>query len=169
MWNPGKQIWSYHKNVKVDPMSSLVHFWAKSFKTFHEILCSRILPCLILPWNRSRSTEDLHLNYLVSTRVPDASCQVSQPFVNWFWRRRVLKAFIIYGRGGHIGHVTWTIQTYFCFCQPWGLHMKYEYNWLIGFWGNVWNCKLMVVLGSKVKQWPWPFLPQIFIYLLRQL
>ena len=27
----------------------------------------------------------------------------------------VLKVFTIYGRGGHIGHVTWTIKTYFCF------------------------------------------------------
>ena len=25
----------------------------------------------------------------------------------------VLKVFTIYGRGGHIGHVTWTVLTYF--------------------------------------------------------
>ena len=72
----------------VNPMSSLVHFWAKSFKTFHEILCSRIFPCLILPYNRSRSIQGHHLNYLVSTLVPDATCKVSRPLVNWFWRRR---------------------------------------------------------------------------------
>ena len=135
MWNHGRQIWSYHKSVKVNPMSSLVHFWAKSFKIFHEILCSRIFPSLILPWNRLKSTQGHHLNYLVSIRVPDATCKVSQPLVNWFWRRRVLKAFTIYGHGGHNGHVTWTVWTYFCFCQPWGLYMKYDNKWLIGFWG----------------------------------
>ena len=27
----------------------------------------------------------------------------------------VLKVFTIYGRGSHIGHVTWTVYTYFCF------------------------------------------------------
>ena len=78
----------------------------------------------------------------------------------------VLEVFTIYGHGGHIGHVTGTVKTYFCF---WRLHMKYGYNKFIGFWGNVWICKIMVVPGSKVKQWPWPFLRQIFTYLLRQL
>ena len=30
--------------VKVDPMSSSVYFWAKSFKIFHEILSSKFFP-----------------------------------------------------------------------------------------------------------------------------
>ena len=62
-------------------------FLGKSFKTFHEILRSRIFPCLILPYNRSRSVQGHHLNYLVSTLVPDATCKVSRPLVKWFWRR----------------------------------------------------------------------------------
>ena len=89
-------------------MSSLVHVWAKSFKTFHEILCSIIFPCLILPYNRSRSIQGHHLNYLVSTLVPDATCKVSRPLVNGSGEE-VLKVFTIYGHGGHIGHVTWTV------------------------------------------------------------
>ena len=36
--------------------------------------------------------------------------------------------------------------------------MKYGYNWLNGFWGNVWTCQIMVSPGSKVKQWLWSFL-----------
>ena len=88
-----------------DPMSSIVHFWAKSFKTFHEILCSRIFPCLILPYNRSRSIQGHHLNYLVSTVV--------HAKLHGHWStgsgEEVLKVFTIYGHGGHIGHVTWTV------------------------------------------------------------
>ena len=45
-----------------------------------------------------------HLNYLVSTRVHDATCQVSWPLVTG--SGEVLKVFTIYGSGGHIGHVT---------------------------------------------------------------
>ena len=48
------------------------------------------------------------LNDLVSTVVPDATCKVSWPLVNWFWRRR-FKDFYHIWRGGHIGHVTWTV------------------------------------------------------------
>ena len=33
------------------------------------------------------SIQGHHLNYLVSTVVPDATCKVSWPRVNWFWRR----------------------------------------------------------------------------------
>ena len=58
------------KNVKVNPRSSLEHFGGKTFKTFHEILCSKIFPCLILPKNKSRSTQDHYLNYLGITLVP---------------------------------------------------------------------------------------------------
>ena len=43
------------KNVKVNPRSSWEHFWGKIFKTFHEILISKINPCLILSKNKSRS------------------------------------------------------------------------------------------------------------------
>ena len=36
------------KDVKVNLRSSLEHIREKIFKTFHEILCSRIFPCLIM-------------------------------------------------------------------------------------------------------------------------
>ena len=42
-----------------------------------------------------------------------------------------LKVFsIIYGYGGHIGHVTWT---YFHFLHPWKHYMKFGYNLPCGF------------------------------------
>ena len=45
----------------------------------------------------SWSTQDRHLNNVVSTWVFNAKYQVSRPSVNWFWRRS-LKVFTIYGR-----------------------------------------------------------------------
>ena len=49
------------------------------------------------------------MNNLGSTVVLNATYQVSHPSVHWFLRKRFLKAFTIYGHGGHIGHVTWTV------------------------------------------------------------
>ena len=65
--------------------------------------------------------------------------------------------------------VMWPGQFKHIFVSEGYMYMKYGYNRVIGVWGNVWICKIMVVPGSKVKQWPWPFFPQIFTYLLRQL
>ena len=40
-----------------------------------------------------------------------------------------LRVFTIYGRGGHFGHVTQTLQTNFCSPDPWRLHMKSGFDW----------------------------------------
>ena len=61
-------IWP--KNVTVNPTS---HFCVKIFKTFHEILCSRIFPCLILP-----STQGHYLNNLGRAPVPNTTYQISR-------------------------------------------------------------------------------------------
>ena len=42
-------------------------------------------------------------------------------------------AFTIYGHGGHLGHVTKTILTNFCFRIIRVLHMKFKFNWPSGF------------------------------------
>ena len=47
-----------------------------------------------------------------------------------------LKVFTIYGRGGHLGHVTTTISTNFCSRALRSLHMKFEFNWPSGFRGE---------------------------------
>ena len=49
------------------------------------------------------------------------------------------KVFTIYGHGGHLGHVTWTIWTNFRFPVPRRLHMKFGFNRLSGFRGDVWK------------------------------
>ena len=53
-----------------------------------------------------------------------------------FWR-----VFTIYGRGGHLGHVTRTIWTNFRSPILRSLHMKYEFNWPSSYrWEDVWKC-----------------------------
>ena len=53
-----------------------------------------------------------------------------------FWR-----VFIIYGHGGHLGHVTWTIWTNFSFPISGKLLMKFDFNWPSGSRGeDVWKC-----------------------------
>ena len=52
-----------------------------------------------------RSTQGHHLNNFGSSSVPDAAYQASSSSVNYFWRRKILKVFTIYGLGGHIGNV----------------------------------------------------------------
>ena len=61
---------------------------------------------LTVSFNRSRLIQGHHLNKLGSTRAPDAAHQVSRLSAFWFQRRRFLRGFIMYGHGGHIGHVT---------------------------------------------------------------
>ena len=48
----------------------------------------------------------------------------------------ILKVFTIYGRGGHLGHVTWTIYTNFGSLFPRRLHLKFGFEWTSGFGGE---------------------------------
>ena len=52
------------------------------------------------------------------------------------FRRRFLKVFTIYGHGGHLGHVTWTIYTNFRSPFPRRLHIKFDFDWPSGFRGE---------------------------------
>ena len=46
------------------------------------------------------------------------------------------KVFTIYGHGGHLGHVTWTIYTNFRSPFPRRLHIKFGFDWQSGFRGE---------------------------------
>ena len=59
----------------------------------------------------------------------------TKPQVHWpfgsgedFWR-----VFTIYGRSGHLSHVTQTPRTNFRSPDPWRLHMKFGFDWPSGF------------------------------------
>ena len=40
-----------------------------------------------------------------------------------------LVVFTIYGRGGHLGNVTWILQSNFRSPYPWMLHIKFHFDW----------------------------------------
>ena len=143
-------------------------FLCKKLQTFHEILCSRNFHV----WSCYKIGQGHQLNDLVSTAVPDATCtcKVSWPLVNWFWRRIFIDFYHIWA--------WWPLVVAILVMWPG------QFKHIFVSEGHIWNMvtigllafdemfefvKIMVVPGSKVKQWPWPFLPQIFIYLLRQL
>ena len=53
-----------------------------------------------------------------------------------FWR-----VFTIYGRGGHLGHVTQMLRINFRSPHPSRLHIKFGFDWPSGFREeDVWNC-----------------------------
>ena len=49
---------------------------------------------------------------------------------------RFLKVFAIYSHGGHLGHVTWTININFRFPFLSMLHMEFGFDWPSGFRGE---------------------------------
>ena len=52
-----------------------------------------------------------------------------------------LRVFTIYGRGGHLGHVTWAIYINFLSLYPRRLHIKFGFDWPSGFRGeDILNC-----------------------------
>ena len=50
--------------------------------------------------------------------------------------KKIFKKFTIYGHGGHLGRVTWTI--YRNFRSPFAkrLHIKFDFDWPSGFSGE---------------------------------
>ena len=50
--------------------------------------------------------------------------------------KKIFKVFTIYGHGGHLGHVTWTIDINFCSPFPRRLHIKFGFDWPSGFRGE---------------------------------
>ena len=44
-----------------------------------------------------------------------------------------LVVFTIYGRGGHLGHVTWISLSNFRLTYPWMLHIKFHFDWPSSF------------------------------------
>ena len=92
------------------------------------------------------------MNNLDSTQVPNATYKVSRPSVNWFWRRRFIKVFTIYGHGGHVGHVSRSVRKFFHSLNPSRLYMKFGFNWPSGFRADSLKLSKFEISGSKVKE-----------------
>ena len=111
-------------------------FWRRRFLKVFPIQMHREAN-LTLPSKGQTSTYDNSFSNFGRPPVPNDSCNGSAPRHSRFWRRRFLKVFIIYGRGGHLGQRTATILAIFRSPTLRRLHMKFEQNWLSGFRGEV--------------------------------
>ena len=49
---------------------------------------------------------------------------------------KIFKDYTIYGHGGHLGHVTWTIYIHFRSPFLRRLYMKFDFDWPSGFRGE---------------------------------
>ena len=79
---------------------------------------------------------DHYFSNFVRPPVPDDLCKDSATRHPRFWRR-ILKAFTIYGHGGHLGQWTTTILASFHSIAPGRLQMKFEEHWPRGSRGEV--------------------------------
>ena len=77
------------------------------------------------------------LAILVNLWYPWGSVQREGPGLIWFWRRRFLNVFTIYGHGSHHGQWTTTILAFFHSPNLRRPHMQFEQHWPRGFRGEV--------------------------------
>ena len=63
--------------------------------------------------NRSRTTQDNNFNKLKLAAVSDDTYQVSLKLFHWVQGRKALKHFTIHRHGGHLGHVTSIMLSFF--------------------------------------------------------
>ena len=119
-----------------------LQFWRRRFLKVFPIQMHRVpskRPCL------KKSIYDLYFSNFGRPHphphpVPNDLSKDSAPRHPWFWRRRILKVFTIYGHGGHLGHRAATILAIFHTLHLRRLHIKFEQNWLRGSRGEVvWN------------------------------
>ena len=48
--------------------------------------------------------------------------------------KKIFECFLtVYGRGGHLDHVTQILPSNFCSPYPWMLHIKFDFHWPNGF------------------------------------
>ena len=66
---------------------------------------------------------DHYFSFFCRPPVPDNLCKDSATRHPWFWKRRFLKVFTIYGHGGHLGQWTATILAIFHSPVPGRLHI----------------------------------------------
>ena len=63
------------------------------------------------------------------------------------------KVCTIYGRGGHLGHVTWTMYINFRSPFPRRLHIKFGFDWPRGFRGE--DVLKLCTDGRTMDAGPW--------------
>ena len=108
----------------------------KASKVFKKINFSEIFPfkCIrkqIWPWRKVGQGQPRIIIWtnLVGSTTPMLHTKSQGHRPSGSGEEDFLRVFTIYGRGGHLGHVTKTIWTNFRSPTLRSLHMKYEFNW----------------------------------------
>ena len=130
---------SVPEDICKDSAKRHARFWRRRFLKIFPIQCigKQTWPCRK---KGQTSTYDNSFSNVGRPPIPDDFCKGSAPRHSQFWRRRFLKVFTIYGRGGHLGQRTATILAIFRSPTLRRLHMKFEQNWPRGSRGEVvWN------------------------------
>ena len=83
-----------------------------------------------------RSNVNVGPSFKQFSPVPEDLCKDNAPGLIWFWRRRFLKVYTIYGHGSHLGQWTPTILAIFHSPNLRRLHIKFEQHWPRGFRGG---------------------------------
>ena len=115
----------------------------------------QIWPCLqigqghsrVIIWNTYDELESPMLKTKFSENWPAGSGEED------FWR-----VFTIYGRGGHLGHVTQMPWTNLRYPYPMGLHIKFGFAWPSGFGvEDVWKSERTDDDGRRRRtdDWQW--------------
>ena len=112
---------------------NLLWLWSFAVSFFHYMTFWQFSPCKSIR-DQTWPCRKIGQGQLRTAQGPNASYQATRSLAFWFWRRRILKGFTIYGRGGHLGHVTQTPRTNFRSPIPLRLHKKFGFDWPSGFW-----------------------------------
>ena len=131
-----------------------------SFQNIHcfrlfprKSLCFQNWPCrkigqghpMVIIWSNYDGLESQMLHTKFRENWPAGSGEKN------FW-----VVFTIYGRGGHLGNVTWISRSNFRLPYPWMLHIKFHFDWPSSFREeDLWKVCMENRL-AKVKRWPWP-------------
>ena len=128
----------------VDYIYQLWYHWLSFWKihcfTFfpYKSIRDKICPCRKIGQGQPRVIIWINLVVLMHSML-HTKFQGHWPFGSG--KEDYLKVFTIYGHGGYLGHVTWTIWTNFCSPVPRRRHMKFGFNLPSGFRGeDVWKC-----------------------------
>ena len=124
-----------------------------SFKKIHSFdffscksLCFQIWPCCKIGQGHPRVIILSNYDWLKSPML-HTKFRGNQPTGSGdFW-----VVFTIYGRDGHLCHVTWISRSNFSSPYPWMLHIKCHFDWPSGFREeDLWNC------GRRTDAGWWP-------------
>ena len=128
-------------------------FWKIHCFHFRKNLSYQIWPCRKIGQGHSRviiwTNFDRQKSPMLHTKIRRNRAVGSGE--EEFWR-----VFTIYGRGGHLGHVTSIMSSNLHVLVPESFHTKFVLDRHSSFWENLVWIFVCTQSWAMVKKWPWP-------------